>query len=493
MKLSELLSSVGLDGAQRTGDADLTGISADSRHCAPGCLFVCMPSPTRDTHEFLPKAKAAGASAALVHTPEGMAIAKAQGLAAAMVPPGEAFNAAAGFMARSLFGDPSAKMRVIAITGTNGKTTTTWMLRDALRALGRRSAYLGTLGFQAGSPLRTIPNTTPFPVETWQLLDEAARDGVEDLAMEASSHALFERRLAGVRFDVGLFTNLTQDHLDFHKTMEAYGEAKRLLFTEYAERSGKPFRAALNIADPTGRRWASEMPAAITFGAPDAQLVVEPVDVQVASLRLRAAYGGRQAEAALGVGGLFNVENATSTLAALVALGYGLEEGCRALEGVTPVPGRFEAIPNDEGIGVIVDYAHTPDALQHLLDSARALKPKRIIAVFGCGGDRDRTKRPIMARTVSERSEVTVVTSDNPRTEDPQAILADTVPGLVPGATHRTIVDRREAIFEAIKLAQPGDVVVIAGKGHEDYQIIGRVKHHMDDREMAREALGARR
>ncbi|MCU0317482.1 MAG: UDP-N-acetylmuramoyl-L-alanyl-D-glutamate--2,6-diaminopimelate ligase [Fimbriimonadaceae bacterium] len=469
-------------------------VTADSREVKPGSLFICMPSASRDTHAFLPEVAKAGAQAALVHSREGFALAQSLGLAVVLVEPvGTRFNFALGRVCRLIFDDPSSKMKVVAVTGTNGKTTSTWMIRHALASLGQKSAYLGTLGFQIGDSLRELSNTTPFPVELWKLMDEAARAGAETLCLEASSHALFERRLAGVQFDVGLFTNLTQDHLDFHGTMENYASAKKLLFTEYAAANDKAFIAGLNREDTRGQEWARELPCRVfTFGRSEADITVEPLSVAVDSLHLSFSALGEKVEARLKVGGLFNIENATTAFTGLIALGVPVAEAAEALAEVKAVPGRFEAVPNDLGIGVIVDYAHTPDALEQLLASARELQPKRIITVFGCGGDRDRSKRPKMAKVVSELSDVSVVTSDNPRTEDPQAILADIMVGIQPGAESVQVIDRREAIREAVLMAEPGDVVVIAGKGHEDYQIIGRTKHPMDDRLMARAALQER-
>ena len=309
--------------------------------------------------------------------------------------------------------------------------------------------------------------------------------------MEASSHALAERRPSGVRFEVGVFTNLSQDHLDFHGTMEEYEDAKQLLFTEYAERAGSEFRSAINVGDKVGLKWADIRPPTITFGAPGADLECDATEVSVDSILLHASFREDERDFRVGVGGLFNVWNAASSLATLLAMGFTLGESVEGMESVTPVPGRFESVQNGRGFGVIVDYAHTDDALKKLLESARQLQPKRIITVFGCGGDRDRAKRPKMARAASENSDVTIVTSDNPRNEDPLQILHEVEQGLVSGKTWESIVDRRAAIHRAIDLAEPGDIVVIAGKGHEDYQIIGDTKHPMDDREMAREALEA--
>lgn len=491
-RFSGLIGEAGLRPEALTGEADVLWVTADSRTCLSGSVFVCMPSRRTDSHLFLSQAMKAGATACVVHTREGFESAVALGFAVAWISPDQPrFNEQVGLLARELLGDPSAQMRVIGVTGTNGKTTTVWMLRDALRALGRRAAYLGTLGFDADGALREIPNTTPFPVETWQLLHEATEAGVQDFVMEASSHALAERRPAGVRFEVGVFTNLSQDHLDFHGTMERYEDAKLLLFTEFAERAGSGFRSAINIGDPVGRKWADRMPATVTFGAPGADLECRATEVSVDSIELYVSFRGDDHEFCVGVGGQFNVWNAAATVATLLAMGFALDEIAGAMDSVTPVPGRFESVQTGRGFGVIVDYAHTEDALEKLLESARQLGPNRIITVFGCGGDRDRAKRPKMARAASENSDITIVTSDNPRNEDPLQILHEVEQGLVAGKRSESMVDRRAAIQRAIDLAEQGDIVVIAGKGHEDYQIVGDTKHPMDDRAMAREALEA--
>ncbi len=495
-----LLAALGARPGEHVGDAPsrpLERVVADSREAQRGDLFVCMPSKSRDTHAYLADVAKSGVDAALVHSREGLELAKSQGLSAVFVEPrAQVFYSAVARACRIVFGDLTGDLRVVGVTGTNGKTTTAWMMRGALTAMGRSAGYLGTLGFQLvsqGHPYDCpLENTTPFPADIWNLYALMADKGGQDVVMEASSHALFERRLAETRFDVGVFTNLTQDHLDFHGTMDAYAESKKLLFTEYAVASDKPFLAALNVADPVARDWALEVPCRVlTFGTADADLVTTAEDVRVDGIRLRAAYQGTEAVQDLQVGGLFNVENASSSLAGLLALGHGLDESLAALATVPPVPGRFQTVPNTKGFGVIVDYAHTPDALKQLLDSIRGLRHSRIITVFGCGGDRDRTKRPKMAAVVSSLSDVSVLTSDNPRTEDPVEIINEVATGLVPGKESHQIIDRPEAVAAAIAMARAGDVVVIAGKGHEDYQIIGRTKHPMDDRELAASALAA--
>lgn len=491
MKLTEIIRKAGIVPSQIWGDAEVTALGMDSRKSRGGELFVCMPSHNSDSLAYIESAAKAGAVAALVYEARGIEIAASHGLACVCVTHTDLqYYEAIWRICRVVFDEPTRAMKVIGVTGTNGKTTTAWLLRDMLAVLGVSAGYLGTLGFQLPGEERELGNTTPFAVELYNLISEAREKSVHALAMEVSSHALFERRSDGIEFDAAVFTNLTQDHLDFHKTMESYAEAKHRLFTQLPLQTNKRFVGAFNLDDPIGARWALEQNGpSVTYGFTDeADLFGTAISVQVDRIMMGLRYRG-ECEVEIPLGGHFNLSNCLSAAAGMIALGYGLEELQSALPKVRPVPGRFEAVPNERGIGIIVDYAHTPDALEKLLDSTRELKPNRIITVFGCGGDRDRTKRPKMAKSASERSELTVVTSDNPRTEDPQSILEEVVSGIVPGRESVAIVDRREAVAHAINAAKPGDVVVIAGKGHENYQIIGRTKYPMDDRDLAREAM----
>jgi UDP-N-acetylmuramoyl-L-alanyl-D-glutamate--2,6-diaminopimelate ligase len=492
MKLSQILQSAQIVPAATSGDAEVTGIQMDSRRIEPGNLFVCMPGMTNDPHGFIPKALENGASAVLVHNAEAL-----EGRAGVYIAEGD-FREAVWKVCDAFFEHPTRDMKVVGVTGTNGKTTTAWLIRDMLEALGLKAAYLGTLGFHLPGEERELSNTTPFAVELYNLLAEARAKGVEALAMEVSSHALKERRADGVEFDAAVFTNLTQDHLDYHGTMTDYEDSKRRLFEHLPTQTRKRFVGAVNVGDETGRKWvASETaPCLIPYQVVQegeraaSGLNVQPLEVKVDRIELLAFDESGECRAQAPLGGNYNVVNAASAMAGIMALGFTLQQAAAVLDRVHPVPGRFEAVPNDKGIGILVDYAHTPDAIEKLLDAVGPLTEGRVITVFGCGGDRDRTKRPKMAKAASERSDVTVVTSDNPRTEDPQAILQDILPGVVPGRESVAIADRREAVAHAVRLAKPGDVVVIAGKGHENYQIIGRTKHNMDDRELAKEALG---
>lgn len=494
--LSALLERAGVEPERLEGDAEVGALVDDARRAEPGALFVAMPRSHpkgRSGAEFVGQAKERGASAVLATDAEGFSAARENGVPAALVPPAYPL-ASVGRVCRAFFDDPTAQMRVIGVTGTNGKTTTAWITAGALRALGRRSAYLGTLGFDLGDGPRTLANTTPFPVLLWHLLHEAASAGIQDFVFETSSHALVQRRVAAVRYDVGALTNLSQDHLDFHGTMEAYADAKKLLFTEYARASAKRFRSVLPADDPYARAWEPDLPfAPLWYGYRAGVLRGEPLAIAVDGVRLRVHEPEGGAELALPLGGRFNVANALVAYAILRAAEVPPAEAAAALGRVRPAPGRFESVPNERGIGVLVDYAHTPDALVKVLSAARDLGPRQLWVVFGCGGDRDRTKRPLMGRAAETHADRVVVTSDNPRTEDPQAIIAEIVAGLERPERALIEPDRRSAVALAIAEARPGDVVVIAGKGHEDYQIIGTTKFPLDDRELAREALGARK
>lgn len=497
MTLSRLLEEAQLSPVDQFGDAEINNVQLDSRACGLRSLFVCMPGGTRDSHDFIASAAEAGASAILVYSEAGMAVAKELGVAAALF---DNMRDAAWRVAEVVNDYPSRAMKVVGITGTNGKTTVASIVRDMLVKLGVNTAYIGTLGFEMLGVKRELPNTTPFAIELSNLLRQAREAGVETVVMEVSSHALADLRVEGVAFDVGVFTNLTQDHLDFHGSMEAYEAAKYRLFSELGPRSGKEFQAVVNLNDPVGRKWRDQLFAegqrVLGFSSQVSEqscvFMGTSREVTVDSITLALHFVGQRATVRVPLGGTYNVENAVSAAATILSLGFTFGEVADALLAARPVRGRFEAVPNPLGFGVLVDYAHTPDALEKLLFATRPLVQKRVITVFGCGGDRDATKRPIMGRIASTASDITIVTSDNPRTEDPISIVRDIMKGVDPGRTVEVVLDRRDAVTRAIQIAQPGDAVIIAGKGHEDYQIIGRVKESMDDRELAMTAIRGR-
>ena len=446
MQLERLIAALGPTEVVGRAPVEISELAYDAREVAPGALFFCIPGDRADGHDFAPQAIDAGAAALAVERPLEV------GVPQLVVP---SVRAAMPRAAVEFFGDPTRELQVAAITGTNGKTTTAYLLRSILEAAGRRTGFLSNIERRVGGEQRPVVLNTPESVDLQRLFREMLTAGDEACVMEATSMASSKGRLEGTRFAVLVFTNLTQDHLDFHGTMEDYFVAKRRLFVQ-AE------RAVVNVGGEWGRRLAREIRDAVTFDA--------GVDPLPAQLKLR---------------GRFNRENAVAAATAARALGIGDDAIRHGLEAVELVPGRFEAVDEGQPFTVLVDYAHTPDALATVLEAARELARGRVICVFGAGGDRDRDKRPLMGRVVDELADVALVTSDNPRSEDPAAIAADVVDGLDLDVE----LDRRRAIERAVDVAEAGDVVVIAGKGHEQGQEIAGRKLPFDDREVARQTL----
>jgi UDP-N-acetylmuramoyl-L-alanyl-D-glutamate--2,6-diaminopimelate ligase len=499
MKLRELLATVSAitpPAGHPALDLEVKGLSTNSLACQPGDVFIGMPGTRVDGGEFWSGAIASGAIAAVIsqqaaskalnHQPE--ASSPACLLAA------EDMVQTCAQLATAFYGHPAQRLKLVGVTGTNGKTTTTHLIEFLLNRVQQPTALLGTLytrwpGFQ-----QTAVHTTPFAVELQRQLAEAIASGCEYGVMEVSSHALAQGRVLGCAFEVGVFTNLTQDHLDFHHDMDDYFAAKALLFSP----NYLTGRAIVNQDDPYGQRLITQLSGdrLWTYSTQDASadlwtgdLIYGPASV---SGTLHTPHG--EAPFVSPLVGQFNLANLLAAVGAALHLGIDLDTIVAALPEFTGVPGRMEqvSISPQQDISVIVDYAHTPDSLENLLRAARPFIPGKMICVFGCGGDRDRTKRPQMGRIAADLADVVYVTSDNPRTENPQQILDDILAG-IPEAVHpHVICDRAAAIQEAILTAQPGDGVLIAGKGHEDYQILGTEKIHFDDREQAREALAKR-
>jgi UDP-N-acetylmuramoyl-L-alanyl-D-glutamate--2,6-diaminopimelate ligase len=471
---------------------EVTGLDYDSRRARAGTLFFCVGGYQHDGHDFAHQAVAAGAGALVVERPLGL------GVPEILV---ESSRAAMGPLAARFYGEPTSELRVVGVTGTNGKTTTAHLVRALLEASGQHCGLLGTVESVIAGSRRTATRTTPEAIDL-QGGFRAMLDGGESCcAMEVSSHALALGRTDSVRFAAAVFTNLTQDHLDFHDTMEDYFRAKRLLFAPGAA-AAKPGVAVVNVDDPYGRRLAAELEGVVTF-AIDADADYRAHDVHVdlegSHFELRTPVGTRGLS--LPLPGRFNVSNALGALAATHSLGADLDALVAALELGVRVPGRVEPVDEGQGFAVLVDYAHTPDSLQNVLSTAHEVGHGRVICVFGAGGDRDRGKRPLMGEIGARLADVLLVTSDNPRSEDPQAIIAEIMAGASgahrpPGAPPvMSEVDRRAAIGRAVALAERGDVLVIAGKGHEQGQeLAGGVKVPFDDVAVAREALrtGAR-
>jgi UDP-N-acetylmuramoyl-L-alanyl-D-glutamate--2,6-diaminopimelate ligase len=496
-----------LAGAQRIGaeDADVQGIAYDSRRVQPGDLFVCVRGLKSDGMDFLPDALRRGAAAALVEAPaleQRPAVGKALPVPLLVVPSArEAMSLAAAVH----YGYPSRALGLVGVTGTNGKTTTTYLVESICRAAGRKSGVIGTIGCRIGDQAVPVAHTTPEGPDLQALLRQMLDEGVECAAMEVSSHALALQRTLGCEFDVGVFTNLTQDHLDFHRDLEEYFNAKALLFREYPRASRKAFTAVVNVDDPYGRRLGGSLalPSAassegrvVTYGmGEEADLRAGDVEASATALSYTLHADSEARRVRLRIGGRFNVYNSLAAAGAARALGIGWETILAGLGAARGVPGRFESVEEGQPFSVIVDYAHSPDGLENVLRSARALAPRRLAVVFGCGGDRDRGKRPIMGSIAARLADRVFLTSDNPRSEEPGAILEEILAGIPPEERARVSVDpdRRSAIFAAVAAAQPGELVLIAGKGHEDYQIFAHGTIHFDDREVAREAIRARK
>jgi len=451
--------------------ADVAELAYDASQATAGSLYFCIPGARADGHDFAPQAVENGAVALVAERPLDLPVPQ-------LVV--ESARAAMPIAADTFFGRPTEQLQVAGVTGTNGKTTTAFLLYAILAAAGRRPGLLGTIESRVGGERRPAIRTTPEAIDLQRTFREMLDAGDRSAAVEATSHGSELGRLDRVRFSALVFTNLTQDHLDFHGTLERYFDAKRRLFTE----TRPP--AAVNIGDEHGRRLADELRGRnelLTFGlADDAELRANDLEFGPRGAHFRA--GGIELETRLR--GRFNVENVLGAVAGARLLGIdddAIAYGVRELRGV---PGRFEAVDEGQPFAVLVDYAHTPDSLENVLRTARDLAQNRVICVFGCGGDRDRGKRPLMGRIATELADLAIVTSDNPRSEDPGAIIAEILEG---AGDAEVEADRREAIARAVAAADEGDVVVIAGKGHEQGQQFADGTIPFDDREVAREAL----
>jgi UDP-N-acetylmuramoyl-L-alanyl-D-glutamate--2,6-diaminopimelate ligase len=521
MNLTELLDAAGVEAELRgDGDAEIAGLAYDARQVGEGALFFCVRGMTSDGHQFAGEAVERGAVAVVVDHPLELGVPEVEvrDVRASMAP-----------LAVAFWGDPTSELIVAGVTGTNGKTTTTFLIRHILEAAGRRCGLLGTVRRVVGGAVEEVERTTPEAIDLQAMFRRMLDRGDEACAMEVSSHALALNRTDGIHFDVKVFTNLTQDHLDFHADMEEYFAAKKLLF---AAEGGAPLMelaggvSVINVDDPYGQRLAGELGEGetgerVTFSAAGAEAEFSATEVSFdasgAAFRCRTPAG--ELEARIPLPGHFNVENALAGLAASYALGVDPRLAVDALASASRIPGRFEPIEETQPFAVVVDYAHTPDSLRNVLRAARRLTEGRLIAVFGCGGDRDRDKRPLMGRIGVEEADLAVITSDNPRSEEPLTIIDEILAGIEPeepesgrhartrsggraevgrhartrsGGRAEVVVeaDRRAAIALALGRASAGDMVVIAGKGHEQGQeFAGGRKLPFDDRDVAREEL----
>ncbi len=481
MKLKELLKELNVLACTADPEADITGISYDSRITQKGDMFVAVRGFETDGHKYIPKAVEKGASVVLCEDVPTVDVPYVQI---------ESCRKGLALASKAFFGAPASRMKIIGITGTNGKTTTSYLIKHLLEeTLGAKVGLIGTNGNMIGEKFIHSERTTPESYELQKLFKEMADEGCTHVVMEVSSHSLSLDRVAGITYEVGIFSNLTQDHLDFHGTMENYADAKAILFRNCTV-------GCVNADDGWTEYITRDASCRLmTFSADksDASLFADNIVLSADGVKFTARYGAECAEASLAIPGMFSVHNALGVIAAGLALGISLKECTEALSSAAGVRGRAERVPTDGDYSIIIDYSHTPDALENILQTLRPITKGRLIALFGCGGDRDRLKRPIMGRIASENSDICVVTSDNPRTEDPDAIISEILPGISDKAETVVICDRIEAIHWTIDNALPGDVILLAGKGHEDYQVIGHEKIHMDEREIVDDYLRDRK
>ena len=476
-----------IHGAKIIGDKNIsvTGIEHDSRKVKPGNLFVCFEGVHVDGHNFIDQAIENGAVAILTAKKKFFS----DKISALIIPDMKFLSIIVPYF----YDYPSKNFRVIGITGTNGKTTTTYLIREILMAAGYKVGLIGTIQMMIGDEIFPVKNTTPNVIDLQHTLYEMSEKKVDYVVMEVSSHALAENRIAGIEFDTAIFTNLTQDHLDYHKTMENYRDAKAKLF-EIVSRAGSKQNknAIINFDDDAGKFMAEHTTCnKISYGiekisdlrAENVKISADGTNFNVGDLNLN-----------LHVTGIFNVYNVLAAIGATLAEKISPDVIKSALENFKSVAGRFEKIFADIPFTIIVDYAHTPDGVKNVLQTARQITKNKIITVFGCGGDRDNSKRPIMGRIAAELSDIVIATSDNPRTENPEKILQQIEVGVkekIGDKPFELIVDRKSAIFRAVEIARAGDIILILGKGHENYQILKDKTIHFDDREVAQAAIGA--
>ena len=466
-KLFSILPGASLSGALKK---PLTLLTDDSRKVIPGCCYVAVKGTQFDGHSAIDGAIAAGAAAIVAESPASEA-AQAAGTLWVQV---KDTHLADGLLMSAWHGKPSKNMVVLGVTGTNGKTTISYLVNHIYRAAWQRAGLIGTIIYDNGERRTTSSNTTPGCALLQSMLAEMVQNGCRAVSMEVSSHALVQQRTAGTNFRVGIFTNLTQDHLDYHGTMEEYYQAKKLLFTRMAAADRKSV-AVINIDDEYGRRLAGELAPIMkvrTFGENEkADFRATPKLITLKGSQYELIYQGRSYLVRTPLIGEFNLSNSMAALAGAVCSGININEAITALAQSPQVPGRMELVSSVNNVQCFVDYAHTPDAVENVCKTMKSLcRNGRVITIFGCGGDRDRTKRPLMGEAAARYSDFCLVTSDNPRSEDPEQIIDEIMPGIPQSKQHR-ITDREEAIRAALEQARPGDAILIAGKGHENYQI----------------------
>lgn len=480
MKLSRLLRDV--NGGDLCGkpEREITGICSDSRRVGQGSLFVAIPGFQSDGHQYIRQAMEQGACAVVAqHAPDCPV---PEGVTLILV---DDARRALAQLAAEWYDHPERQLRLVGVTGTNGKTTTTWLIRHILEQRGHKCGLIGTNGSIVDGSLRPAERTTPEAPELYGLLREMADAGCEYAAMEVSSHSLVLERVHGLHFAAAAFTNLTQDHLDFHKDMEHYFQAKALLFQRCDT-------AVLNLDDDWGLRLAERVSCPrLTYSAKrlEADLIAKNIRLLPDQVQAVLVRDNDIARMRLNIPGMFSVYNGLTAIGCCLALGLTLEESAQALQSAQGICGRAEIVPTGRDFTVMIDYSHTPDSMENILRTVRGYARGRVVGLFGAGGDRDHAKRPIMGRIAGELCDLCVVTSDNPRSEEPEAIIRDILQGMSPKYKYKVIPDRREAIAWCIKNARKDDIIVLMGKGQETYQEIRGVKHHLDEREEVRRAL----
>ncbi len=481
MKLSSLIEGVAATKISGNAEIDIKNVCYDSRKATQGSLFVCIVGYETDGHKYIEKAISSGVVAIVVQNgsehisiPDGVAVIYCDDTRKALAE-----------ISANFFDHPEKQLKVIGVTGTNGKTTVTTLIKSILEFEEKSVALIGTNANIINGRVLPTERTTPESYELFELFAQMVKEGVEYVVMEVSSHSLELCRVWGIEFLVGAFTNLTQDHLDFHKTMENYKNAKGKIFSQ--SKFG-----LINNDDEAGKEYVKKAACpAVTFGIEsDADIRATDIKISARGVIFNMNYDGASYKVRLGIPGKFSVYNALAALGCVISLGIPVNRAIEALTFAKGVMGRCETVYTNTDYTVIIDYAHTPDGLENIISTVREFCEGRVITLFGCGGDRDRTKRPIMGRVAAELSDYCVVTSDNPRTENPAAIIEDIMVGVKEVACDYTVIEnRREAIKFALSFAERGDCIILAGKGHETYQIIGKEKHHFDEREIIEDCL----
>ncbi len=474
MKLSELLNRI--EHETSLTDIEIAAVTNDSRKIMPGGLFVCIAGEHFDGHDHAAESLQKGAAAVICERDLGL---RQQILV-------KDSRAVYGEICANWFGNPAERMKLIGVTGTNGKTTVTTLIKSVLTSCGIKTGLIGTIRNEIGDVAIPTDKTTPDAMDLQHLLSQMADAGCEYVVMEVSSHALDQHRIGNLHFDIAVFTNLTQDHLDYHKTMDNYFNAKRKLF-DISD------IGVINTDDVYGRQLsllAKCQVVTCSLHNPQADFFANEIQCKPDGVTFHLEYRNISSRVEFPMPGLYSVQNALAVVAVCREVGVSIENITRTLAASCGVRGRSEVIPTGRDFTVICDYAHTPDGLENILPSLKSFAKGRLVTLFGCGGDRDAVKRPLMGEAAAKHSDFVIVTSDNPRTEDPEKIIADILPGVEKHQTPYIVLpNRREAIYYAIRHAQAHDTVVLAGKGHEDYQVIGTEKHHFDEREIVREAL----